>query len=286
MNHILRIFYFLCLICWAPSVVQAEKLASFWGTSEGEEAFYRIVDIPEPDGLVLEAGSFDLLPDDRLAIGTRRGDIYIVEGAFEDQPQPNYHLYASGLDEVMGLSWQDGSLFVTQQTEVTRITDTDGDEIADEFLTLSDVWGFGNYHEFSFGSKADPEGNIWVALCLSKSYESLEPFRGWALKVTPDGQTIPIASGIRSPCVVGPNAEGVMFYAESQGPWNGSCSLKHLKSGGFMGHPVSFNWYEIAAEMVAAPVMPNTRSRLEVERKRVKELVPYAVVFPYRRMGQ
>ncbi len=271
----------------APELLsRAEKLASFWGTSEREEAFYPVTDIPVPEGLVLEAGSFDVLPDDKLAIGTRRGDIFLVEGAFDDPPQPEYHLYASGLDEVTGLSWRDGSFFVTQQTEVTRITDTNDDGRADTFLTLSDVWGFANYHEFSFGSKADPEGNIWVALCLSKSYESLEPFRGWALKVTPEGQTIPIASGIRSPCGVGPNAQGVMFYAESQGPWNGSCSLKHLKPGGFMGHPASFKWYELAPEMGPVPVKPNMRSRMEIERKRVKELVPYAVVFPYRRMGQ
>ena len=107
---------------------------------------------------------------------------------------------------------------------MTRITDRDDDGRADHFETLSDEWGFRNYHEFAFGSKLDPEGNIWVALCLSKSYHSDAPFRGWCLKVTPDGKTIPICSGIRSPCGVGPNEHGVMFYAESQGPWNGSCS--------------------------------------------------------------
>ena len=77
-----------------------------------------------------------------------------------------------------------------------------------------------------------------------------------------------------------------MFYAESQGPWNGSCSLKVLEPGGFMGHPVSFNWYELAPELGDAPVKPNTPSRMETERQRVKELVPYAVVFPYKRMGR
>jgi len=77
-----------------------------------------------------------------------------------------------------------------------------------------------------------------------------------------------------------------MFYAESQGPWNGSCSLKVLEPGGFMGHPVSFNWYDLTPELGPAPVVPNTPSRLEVERQRVKELVPYAVVFPYKRMGR
>jgi len=34
------------------------------------------------------------------------------------------------------------------------------------------------------------------------------------------------------------------------------------------------------------PVEPHNNSRLETERARVKELVPYAVVFPYRKMGQ
>ncbi|MCG8650681.1 MAG: hypothetical protein MI861_12665, partial [Pirellulales bacterium] len=166
------------------------------------------------------------------------------------------------------------------------ITDVNGDQRADRFETLSDVWGFKHYHEFSFGSKPDPEGNIWVALCLSKSYHSDAPFRGWCLKVTPDGRTLPVCSGIRSPCGIGPNEHGVMFYAESQGPWNGSCSLKVLQQGGFMGHPVSFRWYDLAPEMGPRPIEPNTRSRLLTERQRVKELVPYAVVFPYIKMGR
>ena len=67
------------------------------------------------------------------------------------------------------------------------------------------------------GMDVDSEGNIWAAFCLSKSYESLEKFRGWALKITPDGEAIPVASGIRSPCGVGTNSVGVMFYSESQG---------------------------------------------------------------------
>jgi hypothetical protein len=77
-----------------------------------------------------------------------------------------------------------------------------------------------------------------------------------------------------------------MFYAESQGPWNGSCSLKVLQPGGFMGHPVSFKWYDLAPSLGTKPVEPNTRSRLLTERQRVKELVPYAVVFPYIKMGR
>ena len=254
---------------------------------EEESKYYKLVDVPLPKELAVEAGSFEVLPDQkRLAIATRRGDIFLVEGAFEQHPEPKFKKFASGLDEVFGMAYREGAFYITQQTEVTRITDEDQDGRADRFDTLSDVWGFKHYHEFSFGSKPDEDGNIWVALCLSRSYDSEAPFRGWCLKITPDGKTIPVCSGIRSPCGIGTNEHGVMFYAESQGPWNGSCSLKVLEPGGFMGHPASFNWYELAPELGPAPLKPNTPSRLEVERQRVKELIPYAVVFPYKRMGR
>lgn len=283
-THIWRAL--LALILGVANPVSAQELGVEWGTAEREAAYYEIVDIPIPEGVHVEAGSFADLPDGRIAIGTRRGDIWLVSGIHEKYPQPKFHRFASGLDEVLGLDYRDGAFYVTQQTEVSRIRDTNGDDRADSFVTLSDKWGFNNYHEFAVGSKLDAAGNTWIALCLSKSYYSTELFRGWALKITPDGKTIPIASGIRSPLGIGQNADGVMIYAESQGPWNGSCSIKHLKPGGFMGHPVSFNWYTNAPNMGPVPVKPNTPSRLEIERERVKELVPYAVVFPYRKMGQ
>ncbi len=53
-----------------------------------------------------------------------------------------------------------------------------------------------------------------------------------------------------------------------------------------MGHPASFRWYDLAPHLKKPEVTPNTRSRLVVERGRVKELVPYAVVFPYVKMGR
>ncbi len=159
---------------------------------------------------------------------------------------------------------------------------------ADRFENLSDVWGFEHYHEFAFGSPVMPDGSVFVALGLSESYHYKARFRGWAFQVTGDGRSIPIASGIRSAGAVAPNEHGVMFYAESQGPWNGSCSLKHLKPGGFMGHPISFPAYDLplAAAMGGKPLEPTNQSRLHSEAERIEALVPYAVVFPYRKMGQ
>lgn len=274
----------LSMLCTACAT--AEDLGEYWDTAEEEAKYYKIVEIPVPKELGLEAGSLEVLPDGRLAIGTRRGEILLVDGAFEGHPQPTYTHYASGLDEVLGISYRDGAFYVTQQTEVTKITDRNSDGRGDAFETLSDIWGFRNYHEFAFGSKLDADGDIWVALCLSKSYDSDVPFRGWCVRVGQDGKATPVCSGIRSPCGIGPNEHGVMFYSESQGPWNGSCSLKVLKPGGFMGHPASFKWYDLVENMDTPKVTPNSPSRLTVELERVPELVPYAVVFPYIKMGR
>ncbi len=277
----------LCLAslsCAAP----AEPLGDEWGTAEREAEFYEIVEIAVPEPHYIEAGCFETLPDGRVAVGTRRGDIFLIDGISDEHPRPTFHKYAAGFDELLGLAYNrgDGALYATHATELTRVSDTDGDGRADRYDTVNDSWGFAHYHEFAIGSKFDAEGNIWVTLGLSKSYHSYELFRGWALKITPDGEAVPVCSGLRSPLGVGDNGHGAMIYAESQGPWNGSCSLKHLKPGGFMGHPISYNWYEFAPNMGPAPVEPNTPSRLEVERARVKELVPYSVVFPFRRMGR
>ncbi|RBP35649.1 hypothetical protein DES53_12017 [Roseimicrobium gellanilyticum] len=281
---IVRVLFLLCL--FMLRVRAAESFGDTWGTAEREEAFYRIVNVPMPDGVYLEAGSFVSLPDGRLAVGTRRGEILLFSGISEEKPRPQVTTFASGLDEVLGLAWRDGAFFATHATEISRISDTNGDGRADRYDTVSDAWGFGHYHEYALGSKFDAAGNLYVALGLSESYHSKALFRGWALKISPDGKTVPICSGLRSPLGVGENEHGEMFYVESQGPWNGSCSLKHLKPGGFMGHPVSFNWYAFAPEMGPVPVMPNSPSRMETERKRVPELVPYAVVFPYKKMGR
>jgi hypothetical protein len=276
---------FVCLLSWTPSL-RAQELGAMWGTAKEESKYYKLVSVPIPDEVPLKTGSFDILPDGRLVVGTRKGDVYFVDGAFDKIPEPKYHLFASGQDEIFGVAHRNGDIYITQFGEVTRLSDTDKDGVADRYETLSNNWGYAEGHEFAFGSKHDPDGNIWVALGLTGSYHSRQLFRGWCLKITPDGKTIPVCSGLRSPAGVGPNAQGVMFCVESQGPWNGACSLKHLKQGGFLGHPASYNWYPFAKGMTVPSVTPTSNSRLMIEKRRVKELVPPAVIFPYIKMGR
>jgi hypothetical protein len=95
---------------------------------------------------------------------------------------------------------KDGALYATQRGEVTRLKDTNGDGKADLVETVNDDWGInGDYHDYAFGTKFDKEGNIWVVLCLTGSFTSEVPYRGWCLRISPDGKSIPTCSGVRSP---------------------------------------------------------------------------------------
>jgi hypothetical protein len=274
----------LLLACaLGPSVAAAEDVGARWGTEEREREYYPIVNIPIPKDLVVEAGAFCRLPDGRMAVGTRHGEIYILKGLDGKRPSPSYHLYATGLDEIFGLAYKDGAFYVTQSCELTRVTDTKRDGKANRFETISDAWGYANYHEYAFGSKFDREGNLHVALGLSHSYESHALYRGFVMKVTPEGKTLALASGLRSPGGIGHNENGELFYVESQGPWNCSCSLKAVAPRSFHGHPASFNWYKYAPELGPVPVLPKSGSRIVVEKARVKQLIPPAVIFPYVR---
>jgi glucose/arabinose dehydrogenase len=247
--------------------------------------FYIREPIPTPPNEVLELGSIALLPDQKIAVASRRGDIWICTGAYDaDVSKVTWKKFASGVHEPFGMFWKDGWIYLTQRPEVTRIKDSDGDGTADVFQTVCDDWGIkGDYHEYAMGSTPDKDGNIWVALCLTGSYTSESPWRGWAVRVTPDGKMIPTCSGVRSPGGIGFNAEGEAFYTDNQGVWNGSSSLKWLKPGSFQGNPSGNVWH---GKDFPAPPEPTDRSRITTERKKFPELIPPAVILPHGKVGQ
>jgi hypothetical protein len=227
------------------------------------------------------------MPDGKLAVSTRLGDIYMIDGAFATPPaQGKYTKFASGLHEVLGLALRKDWLYCVQRGEVTRMKDTNGDGRADIFETVSDPWGIGgDYHEYAFGSKFDKDGNIWVTLCLTGSFTSDNEYRGWCFRVNEDGTATPTCSGVRSPGGMGTNSLGDMFYTDNQGPWNGTSGLKHLAPGYFMGNPSGNNWYKSAKVLGPRPADPVSGSRMHIEAKKIPELMPPAILFPYGKMG-
>ncbi len=275
-------------IPWRTLRLGGALLLSAAAAAQQQSDFYLREEIPLPAGEVMEIGSIALMPDQKIAVTTRRGDLWICSGAYEtDLSGVTWRKFAEGLHEPLGMSWKDGWLYLTQRPEVTRLRDSDGDGRADTFETISSGWSIkGDYHEYAFGSDPDKNGDIWIVLCLTGSFTADVPWRGWCVRVTPQGDMIPTCSGIRSPGGIGFNAAGDVFYTDNQGPWNGSSSLKWLKPGSFQGNPQGNTYYSDAPNMGKRPADPKDPSRILAERKRIPELVPPAVIFPHAKVGQ
>lgn len=248
--------------------------------------YYDRQEIPLPEGEVMEIGSIALMPDKKVAVTTRRGDLWICEGAYDDDlSKVTWSKFASNLHEPLGMFWKDDSLWLTQRPEVTRIQDLDGDGIGDVYETINAGWGIsGDYHEYAFGSSPDQDGNIWIVLCLTGSSAAKADWRGWCVRVTPEGEMIPTCSGIRSPGGIGFNAAGDCFYTDNQGLWNGSSSLKWLKTGSFQGNPTGNKFHKLAD--LPAPPEPKDKSRITTQRARFPDFIPPAVVLPHGLLGQ
>jgi hypothetical protein len=169
-----------------------------------ESDYYRITTFPIPADAAIEVGSMELLPDGKVALGTRRGDIFLASDVKGEASAVRFKLFATGQREVLGLGYKDGALYATDRAEVVSVRDKNGDGLGDTYEILSDAWGVtGDGHEYAFGSRFDKNGDLWVALCLTGSFTSEALFRGWALRIKPDGTMVPTASGIRHPAESG-----------------------------------------------------------------------------------
>jgi azurin/glucose/arabinose dehydrogenase len=255
-----------------------------------EEDFYRIVTLPVPEGVQLEVGGLAVMPDGRLGVSTRRGDVWLVSNPYmKNGTPPTYKRFASGLHESLGLAYIKGNLWATQRGEVTILKDNNADEVADEYEAFYKFPLSGNYHEYSYGPVVLPDNDMIYTLNLGWEGKgvSLSKWRGWMLKISPDGKMTPWATGLRSPAGFGALKNGDIFYTENQGDWVGSGRMTHLEKGDFAGNPSGLRWTsEEGSPLSIKPTdVPDTGEPLYEVAKRFPSIKIPAVWFPHTLMG-
>jgi len=255
-----------------------------------EARFYRVEPVAPAGDLVLEVSGITLLPDGRPLVCTRRGEVFIVENAYGDPgTKPVFTLYAQGLQEPLGLLPHDGWIYVAQRAELSRMRDSDGDGRMDELETLCDSWRIsGNYHEYLFGPVLDREGNFWVT---SNRPFGDEPFgsvkwRGFALRISPQGEMQPMCAGLRSPCGIEVSPAGELFYSDNQGEWCGTGKLSLLEPGMFYGHPWGVDSCKDPLWKFADPGHPQNEVLMPEVSKQIPTYRLPAIWFPYDKMGR
>jgi cytochrome c551/c552/glucose/arabinose dehydrogenase len=236
MKNIIKIFAFLL------------PFSSVFAQNPVEDDYYRIITLPVAEGTLLEVGGITTLPNGDIALSTRRGDIWVINNAYmTNGTAPYYRKFASGLHEILGLVYKNGSLYCAQRGELTKLTDENGDGKADSYETICNLPLSGHYHEYTFGPKVMPDGSMIITgnVAFGKGEwwrgESRHPGRGWAMKIWEDGKLEPYATGMRSPCGIGA-IEGEFWYGDNQGDWMGSGFIAQVNKGDFMGHPAGLRW--------------------------------------------
>ena len=73
-------------------------------------------------------------------------------------------------------------------------------------------------------------------------HQAKAPWRGWCVKVSPEGKMEPYAYGLRSPNGINFSPEGELFYCDNQGEWVVTNKMHHLKPGKFYGHQAGLRW--------------------------------------------
>jgi len=256
-----------------------------------EQDFYEIKTLPIPQDLYLEVGGLATMPDGRLAVSTRRGEIWIIENPYQkDSHQTNYRRFASGLHEILGLAYKDGVFYCSQRGELTKITDTNRDGVADLYEPIYQFELSGNYHEYTYGPVFDKNGDMLVTLNLAWigfGEGKFAKWRGWLVKIKPDGTLEPQSAGLRSPAGYSINDEGDIFYGENQGDWVGSGRITHLAKGDFAGNPGGIKWAKepnSPFKLTLEEIPDNSQPMFEAAKK-VKNLKLPAVWFPHAIMG-
>ncbi len=255
--------------------------------------YYKIETIATPKGLSTEVGGLTFMPDGRLVATFHRGEVYTYEPG-----KKAWKLFADGLHDPLGVvAISDREIVVMQRPELTRIKDTDGDGVADQFETITDGFGLsGNYHEFAFGPLRAKDGSMFIALNVGSNgagirsevrgqltalsgpdarMYSAAPYRGWVLRISPEGKVEPYAMGFRSPNGLGFDANENLFIPDNQGDWIGSSPLYKVEKGEFYGHPASLAWKEgITTPPVKMPVAELAAMK-----------TPATIVFPHNLMA-
>lgn len=277
-----------------PAVIQAMQSAA-----GAESAHYALSTLALPDDCVLEVGGLAFRPDGKLLACTRRGEIWLVHNPLATDPKSvKVTRFASGLHEALGLSVQDNNtVYVAHRPEIAKVTDSDGDGVADVFETVCDKWGVsGDYHEYAFGPARDRKGNFFVTLNVgfSGGHQAKAPWRGWCVKVDPKtGSMEPWAYGLRSPNGVNFSPDGDLFYADNQGEWVATNKLHHIQRGKFYGHPAGLRWVPfspfagLVPEKVASGMLYDGQKGPGANAPAgMPQHEPPAIWFPYGRMGR
>jgi hypothetical protein len=207
---------------------------------------------------LFEALGIAVTADGTLVVATRTAGIWRL--VKDKSGQGEWRLFAEGTFDSLGVLVEDKkglTVVAGQKAELTRISDTNRDGIADNYETLFDAHSYhGNYHSYMHGPVRGADGAYYVSINLAdggdgaaynaggKYMGSGGGFAGWNIRVDASkknalGSFDLWANGLRSPAGLALSPDGRLWYSDNQGEYMGTSKIFVLEHNKFYGHPSS-----------------------------------------------
>ena len=181
---------------------------------------------------------FAFFDDDRAAVATWSGDVWIVDGVDEDLNELTWSRYAVGFHMPQGLEVVDGKVYVLDRDQVTVLHDINRDGQADYYENFNNEFHVTHhFHEFTFDLDRDREGNFYFAKAARHALPAKVKHHGVIFKMDPEGKNLEVVcTGFRVPngVAVGPNGE--ITTSDQEGHWIPSTRVNLCSPGSFHGY--------------------------------------------------
>lgn len=204
-----------------------ERLETKGITSRKNEA-YTIDTLTVPDenpwNALMFLSGVDFLPNGDAAVCTMHGDVWLVKGIDSNLNRLEWHRFATGLNQPLGLQVVNGVVHVLGRDQVTALEDLNDDGFADVYRNHSNLIQTQNGHRFVTSLQANAAGELFYVDPLGVH------------RIAADGSEIEtIATGWRNPNGMGLSPDGVLTVAPQQGGWTPSSQISEVRAGGFYG---------------------------------------------------
>ncbi len=169
----------------------------------------------------------DFLAENRIAICTIHGDVWICDVSSDDLAKLTWKRFAAGLHQPLGLKVADGVIHVMCRDQLIALHDRNGDDEADFYACVSQAHvASPGAHDFITGLQRDDQGRWYFA-----------SGKQGVCRVSPNGDSLEVlGTGLRNPNGLGISPDGeVVLSSVQEGNWTPASAICDLSRGGHFG---------------------------------------------------
>ena len=146
--------------------------------------------------------------------------------------------YATGFHQPQGAEVVDGTVYVLDRNQITRLHDLDGDGEADFYENFNnDFLATHHFHEFTFDLDRDADGNFYFAKAARHALPAKVDHHGVIMKLDPRGEKLEVVCrGFRVPNGVAVGPGGEITTSDQEGHWIPSTPIVMCEPGGYYGY--------------------------------------------------